>query len=264
MKRKAIGVLVALAATAPAIVTPKLVAPAQAQAAAEYPDVPRGHWAYEAINKLSQAGILEGMPDGTYMGNKAMTRYEFAVAIARLLQKGIQGPKGDKGDPGTPGAGTGNPVPGPQGAKGDTGAKGDKGDVGPAGPLVPNLVYKDDIKDFIKRAEVNDLIAALRNEFAKELERLGVRVDALDARVTALENRKVAPPKFTTSLGLLYRTGTNAAINSSANTPVAAPGVVPFAGAGRQVVNANNGAAGAAGVAQLIPGRAYPTRGAAH
>ena len=112
MKRKAIGVLVALAATAPAIVTPKLVAPAQAQAAAEYPDVPRGHWAYEAINKLSQAGILEGMPDGTYMGNKAMTRYEFAVAIARLLQKipapqppgggtiGATGPKGDKGDTG--------------------------------------------------------------------------------------------------------------------------------------------------------------------
>ena len=152
----------------------------------------------------------------------------------------------------------------PAGAPGAQGAKGDKGDRGDAGPLDPNLVKRDEIKDFIKRAEVNDLIAALRNEFSKELERLGVRVDALDARVTALENRKVAPPRFTTSLGLLYRTGTNAAINSNAATPVAAPGVVPFAGAGRQVVNANNGAAGAAGVAQLIPGRAYPSRRATH
>ena len=84
MKRKALGVMVAFAATAPAIVLPTLTAPAQAQAAAEYPDVPRGHWAYDAINKLSQAGILEGRPDGNYYGNQAMTRYEFAVAIARL------------------------------------------------------------------------------------------------------------------------------------------------------------------------------------
>jgi hypothetical protein len=33
-------------------------------------DVPRGHWAYNALNTLSQAGILEGLPDGTYAGNK--------------------------------------------------------------------------------------------------------------------------------------------------------------------------------------------------
>src|SRR5688500_15394487 len=116
MKRKAIGVLVALAATAPAIVAPKLVAPAQAQAPAEYPDVPRGHWAYEAINKVGQAGIIEGMPDGTYMGNKAMTRYEFAVAIARLLQK-IQ--------PTTTVVGPG--VPGPQGQQGLRGERGEQG-----------------------------------------------------------------------------------------------------------------------------------------
>ena len=88
MKRKALGVMVALAATAPAVIAPKLVANVQAQAGAnvEYPDVARGHWAYEALNKLSQAGIIEGQPDGNYWGNKPMTRYEFAVAIARLMQ----------------------------------------------------------------------------------------------------------------------------------------------------------------------------------
>jgi len=91
MKRKALGVVLAIAATAPAIVAPKLVAQAQAQAAAtapaEYPDVPRGHWAYDAIDALSRAGIIEGRPGGVYEGNRPMTRYEFAVAIARLLQK---------------------------------------------------------------------------------------------------------------------------------------------------------------------------------
>src|SRR5688572_15906698 len=104
MKHKAtLGVMIAFAAAAPAVVVPQLVAQAQAQDVAagqdraEYPDVPRGHWAYEAIDKLSRAGVIEGRPDGNYWGNQAMTRYEFAVAIARLLQMqstGIQGPKG--------------------------------------------------------------------------------------------------------------------------------------------------------------------------
>lgn len=249
MKRKAIGVLVALAATAPAIVAPKLVAPAQAQQPAEYPDVPRGHWAYEAINKLSQAGILEGMPDGTYMGNKAMTRYEFAVAIARLLQKiptAVPG-GGERGLQGIQG------VPGPQGAQGP------RGEQGPAGTNAnidtSRFATKDDIRDFIKRAEVNDLIAALRNEFSKELERLGVRVGDLENRVTALENRKIPPPRTSFGIGILHRTGTNAAINSTTAAP---PGAPPGFTPGRQVVNANNAAAGAAPV--LIPGRLYTTR----
>lgn len=253
MKRKAIGVLVALAATAPAIVAPKLVAPAQAQAPAEYPDVPRGHWAYEAINKLSQAGIIEGMPDGTYMGNKAMTRYEFAVAIARLLQRpngpvgaGERGPQGERG------------LQGPAGPAGAQGPQGPAGAVGPAGPLDPNLVRRNEIADFIKRAEVNDLIAALRNEFARELERLGVRVTDLENRVTALENRRIPPPRFTSSLSLLHRTGTNAAINSTASVPPGYP--AGFDNTGRLVVAGNNGIITGGSTPSIIPGRTYPRR----
>ncbi|HEY0072982.1 MAG TPA: S-layer homology domain-containing protein [Abditibacteriaceae bacterium] len=253
MKRKAIGVLVALAATAPAIVAPKLVAPAQAQAPAEYPDVPRGHWAYEAINKLSQAGIIEGMPDGTYMGNKAMTRYEFAVAIARLLQKIPP-----------PGTGGGIGPAGPQGIQGVPGPVGPAGPVGPVGPrggfdTLPNdLVRTGQIADFIKRAEVNDLIAALRNEFSRELERLGVRVTDLENRVTALENRRIPPPRFTSSLSILHRVGTNAAINSSNATPPGYPG--GFDDTGRLVVAGNNGIITGASTPSVIPGRAYPRR----
>lgn len=53
----------------------------------EYPDVPQGHWAYEVLYRLSAEGIIEGLPAGNYGGQKAMTRYEFAVAMARLLDK---------------------------------------------------------------------------------------------------------------------------------------------------------------------------------
>ena len=77
-----------------------------------------------------------------------------------------------------------------------------------------DLIVRSDIKDFIQRAESNDLVGALRNEFSKEMERLGVNTNDLSARVTALENRRVPPPRFTSNIGLLYRSGTNAAINS--------------------------------------------------
>jgi uncharacterized protein YfaS (alpha-2-macroglobulin family)/TolA-binding protein len=55
-------------------------------AGAEYPDIPLDHWAYNALNKLSAAGVIEGYPNGTYSGGRALTRYEAAVAVARVLQ----------------------------------------------------------------------------------------------------------------------------------------------------------------------------------
>jgi hypothetical protein len=54
-------------------------------ASSAFKDVPVDHWAYAAVGTLQQAGIVIGYPDGTYGGRRAMTRYEFAVAIARLL-----------------------------------------------------------------------------------------------------------------------------------------------------------------------------------
>src|SRR6476619_5275898 len=50
-----------------------------------FADVPTDHWAYAAVDKLQKQGIVIGYPDGTYGGKRQMTRYEFAVAIARLL-----------------------------------------------------------------------------------------------------------------------------------------------------------------------------------
>ncbi len=56
-----------------------------AQASGPFADVPTDHWAYQSVDTLQKAGIVIGYPDGTYGGRRPMTRYEFAVAIARLL-----------------------------------------------------------------------------------------------------------------------------------------------------------------------------------
>ncbi len=56
-------------------------------AAQEVPkDVPITHWAYDAVRELSRLGIIEGYPDGTFKGKQPMTRYEFAIAVYRLLE----------------------------------------------------------------------------------------------------------------------------------------------------------------------------------
>jgi S-layer homology domain len=57
-----------------------------AYAQGPFADVPTDHWAYDAVNQLAAQGIFTGYPDGTFGGKRALTRYEFAVAIQRMLQ----------------------------------------------------------------------------------------------------------------------------------------------------------------------------------
>ena len=54
-----------------------------------FPDVPENHWAYEYIRELVDKGIIKGYPDGTWKGDRMMTRYEFAALIYRAMQQGI-------------------------------------------------------------------------------------------------------------------------------------------------------------------------------
>ena len=54
-----------------------------------FPDVPKNHWAYETIKAMAAQGLIEGYPDGTFGGDRTMTRYEFAQIIYRVIQKGI-------------------------------------------------------------------------------------------------------------------------------------------------------------------------------
>jgi len=149
--------------------------------------VPFDHWAYDAVQKLVDQGIIIGYPDGTFRGNRAMTRYEFAMAISRLLDV-VKGPgpgpsnpaKGDKGDAGVQG------VPGPQGPAGAPGA------VGPQGPA-----------GTVDNAQVEAVVSKLMNEFKDEL--ASVRDDTnvlkddvadLQDRVGALEAQSKRPKAF--------------------------------------------------------------------
>ena len=61
---------------------------ATAFAANPFSDVPAGHWAYGSIAKLTAAGVVDGYGDGTYRGDRLMTRYEMAQIVARAMAKG--------------------------------------------------------------------------------------------------------------------------------------------------------------------------------
>lgn len=54
-----------------------------------FPDVPSNHWAYDAVYALSERGLVEGYPDGTFGGDRMMTRYEFAQIVYRAIQNGV-------------------------------------------------------------------------------------------------------------------------------------------------------------------------------
>lgn len=49
-----------------------------------FTDVPLDHWAYDAIEYLEEEGLAEGFPDGSYRGDRELTRYEFAMVTARM------------------------------------------------------------------------------------------------------------------------------------------------------------------------------------
>ncbi len=54
-------------------------------AAQSFPDVPQGHWAGDAVSRITELGIITGFPDGTFRGNEAFTRYQAALVISRLI-----------------------------------------------------------------------------------------------------------------------------------------------------------------------------------
>ncbi|MBX3118402.1 MAG: S-layer homology domain-containing protein [Fimbriimonadaceae bacterium] len=68
-----------------AVMAVALAAPASAQDA--FPDTPDNHWAYEALARLKNAGLLVGYPDGLFRGGRPASRYEMAVALNALYMK---------------------------------------------------------------------------------------------------------------------------------------------------------------------------------
>jgi hypothetical protein len=177
--------------------------------AAAFPDVPFNHWAYEAIQRLAELGILEGFPDGKFKGNQPMTRYEMAVLVARAIKVvGGQGTTmGPKGDPGPAGA------PGQAGPPGKPGAPGKGGTPGPAGPPGPpgKQGPPGTVDKTLVEGVVRDLLGDLAAEFRRELQQLGVRVNDLEGRVKKLEDEK----GVMISGNIEYRTGANSAIGGA-------------------------------------------------
>ena len=64
-----------------------IAATAFAAPANPFVDVPAKHWAYGAVAKLVKAGVVDGYNDGTFRGDKAMTRYEMAQIVAKAMAK---------------------------------------------------------------------------------------------------------------------------------------------------------------------------------
>ena len=122
-------------------------------------DVPTDHWAYDAVNTLQKDGIVIGYPDGTFGGKRAMSRYEFATAIARIL------PLMDV----------------------DTSKYATKAELQQA---IAGIKMPEDM-DLSKYATKADLDALKRliDEFRDTLAQLGVDVDALKRDVCALAAR---------------------------------------------------------------------------
>ena len=56
-------------------------------AANPFSDVPRDHWAYDAVTQLAADGVVEGYGDGTYRGDRNITRYEMAQMVAKAMAK---------------------------------------------------------------------------------------------------------------------------------------------------------------------------------
>lgn len=54
-------------------------------AANPFSDVEADHWAYDAVQEMVDAGVIEGYPDGTYRGDRNLTRYEMAQMVARAM-----------------------------------------------------------------------------------------------------------------------------------------------------------------------------------
>jgi len=61
-----------------------------------FSDVPAKHWSYDAVTKLAHDGILEGYGDGTFRGDKTISRYEMAIIVAKAMSKADQADASNK------------------------------------------------------------------------------------------------------------------------------------------------------------------------
>jgi len=138
-----------------------------------FADVPVDHWAYQAVNELADQGVILGYPNGTFQGKRALTRYEFAVALARAIPVIAEMVK-----------------PGGIAAAGVSQADFDKlqQQVNALQQKVGTPTTGGQPTGAVTQEQFNTL-QRLVNEFRDELASLGVDVDALKRDIAALTQR---------------------------------------------------------------------------
>jgi hypothetical protein len=52
-----------------------------------FADVPANHWSYGSVQDLAKAGIIDGYGDGTFKGDKTITRYEMAQLVGKAMYR---------------------------------------------------------------------------------------------------------------------------------------------------------------------------------
>ncbi len=231
-----------LAATVVALALLALVlAPAMAK---DMPDVPFTHWAYDAVDELTDIGILQGYPDGTYKGQRTLTRYEFAEATVKLvhylenyvdektaaLEAGVDAAEARaiaKDEAAKAVAAIKLPtfdmtMDQVRAAAAAAGAQAAKDALAGMSPGVTKAEVQAMIDGAVRNLVTKDYVDNLAAEFRADIQELGVDVDdlmyrvdqleaklvALDGRVYALENK---PDKVTGNLK--WRVGTAEAAN---------------------------------------------------
>lgn len=68
-----------------------------------FTDLPADHWAYPAVRRLVDKGILSGYPDGSFRGSNLVTRYALAVSLAKAMEGGLLSAPGSSDGGGAPG-----------------------------------------------------------------------------------------------------------------------------------------------------------------
>lgn len=73
-----------------------VIGSAFAASPSSFSDVPNDHWAYAAVKKIVNAGLVEGYSDQSFQGDRPISRYEFAVITSRALEKNDKADKANQ------------------------------------------------------------------------------------------------------------------------------------------------------------------------
>ncbi len=134
-------------------------------------DVPRNHWAYQAIQELRRLGFIEGYPDNTFRPDQTLTRAEFAQLIARLYRNIDQRLRDFQQSLETLPAPAETPQPSPS----------------PLEERVQRL--ERTLEELRQIAQANTILQRLRSEFEPELRQLNLVVEDIRDEVQSLEER---------------------------------------------------------------------------